>query len=300
MEPAGPAWPDTGAAERAIARLPPRLREAVEWGASRWPGRIILNSVANVVRIELFDRAMTIAGQFFTSIFPILVLISVIVDRNDTKRIADALEMPVQTQSVLSDAFGQPSAASFGLVGALIVLISATSLSRALTRAFATIWRLSRPKTSLRSAWRWLAVVLTLALSLVVVRALGTFLEGAPASTVWRATVAFFCDLIVATFVPWILLSGVVRARYLLTGAALYAVVMVLVRPASTLWLPRALEVSADRYGSIGVAFTYLAWLYCVSFIFLAASVIGEVLTMDRGSIGQWIRGSQETSPTAV
>jgi membrane protein len=280
--------------------LPPRLRDAVEWGASRWPGRIVLNSVANVARIELFDRAMTIAGQFFTSIFPILVLISVIVDRNDSHQIADALNMPGQTQNVLSDALGQPSAASFGLVGALIVLISATSLSRALTRAFATIWRLSRPKTSLRSAWRWLAVVLTLALSLIVVRALGTFIEGAPASTVWRATSTFCCDLIVATFVPWILLSGVVKARNLLTGAALFAAVMVVVRPASTLWLPRALDVSADRYGSIGVAFTYLAWLYCVSFIFLAAAAIGEVLTMDRGGIGKWIRGSQEVGPPAA
>jgi membrane protein len=56
--------------------------------------------------------------------------------------------------------------------------------------------------------------------------------------------------------------------------------------------MPRALDVSAERYGSIGVAFTYLAWLYVLSFCFLAASVIGQVVTSDPGGFGRWIRGA--------
>ena len=66
---------------------------------------------------------------------------------------------------------------------------------------------------------------------------------------------------------------------------------MLAVRPAAGLWLPRALEVSADRYGSIGVAFTYLAWLYVVSFCALLTAVVGQVVAEDPGWLGKRIRG---------
>ena len=61
---------------------------------------------------------------------------------------------------------------------------------------------------------------------------------------------------------------------------------MFTVRPATAAWLPHALEVSADRYGPIGVAFTYLAWLYIASFCFLATAVVGQVIATDRGGLG--------------
>ncbi len=74
---------------------------------------------------------------------------------------------------------------------------------------------------------------------------------------------------------------------------------MLAVRPALAAWLPRALDESADRYGSIGVAFTYLASLYTTSFCFLAASVVGQVIATDRGAIGRWIR-KPDTDPPAT
>ena len=73
-------------------------------------------------------------------------------------------------------------------------------------------------------------------------------------------------------------------------GAATFALLMIAVRPASTIWLPRALETSADRYGAIGVAFTYLAWLYVVAFCYLATAAIGQVVATDDGRLGVRIR----------
>jgi uncharacterized BrkB/YihY/UPF0761 family membrane protein len=294
MEPARSAPADHGAADAVLGRLPPRLRRVADGMLSRWPGRIALRSVSGCIRIELFDRSMTIAGQFFTSVFPILVSLAAWSDRDDSEWIADAIDMPEESRSVLSDAVGGSTSATFGLLGILIVLISATSLSRALTRAFAAIWRLERPKTRLAFVWRWLAVVLALALSLVVVRAIDAVLEDAAASTVLQAMTAIACDLAVAVFVPWILLQGAIPPRQLVPGALLFALAMVVVRPGMALWLPRSLEVSADRYGTIGVAFTYLAWLYVLSFCFLTASVIGQVVASDPGRFGQWIRGADK------
>ena len=277
--------------EAALSRLPPRLQRLVKWLLSRWPGRVAIRLAATSIRIELFDRSMTIAAQFFTSVFPTLIMIATFVG-GGSNEVADALGIPDQTQSVLEDALESNSGtATFGIVGTLIVLASATSLSRALTRAFTAIWGLPRPKTQLAYAWRWVAVVLALALALIAARALSRYLRDVPPPTVWGLLTALTFDVAIGVFIPWILLTGEIRPRLLVPGAVIFGAVMLLVRPASAVWLPRALEVSADRYGSIGVAFSYLAWLYVVAFCFLTASVLGQVVATDTGWFGQWIRG---------
>ena len=276
-------------AEAALSRLPPRLRQWVVWLLSNYPGRIVLRTAATCIRIELFDRSMTVAAQFFTSVFPILILVSTW-SSSDADVIESALSMPEETRSILDDAAGA-SGAAFGIVGTLMVLGSATSLSRALTRAYSAVWELPRPKTRLTAAWRWLAVVLGLSLAVVAASALSGFAAKVPPENVWQLAVSLTCDLAIGVFVPWLLLAGVVRARHLVPGALIFGLVMLVVRPATGVWLPRALEVSAERYGPIGVAFTYLAWLYVVSFCFLAAAALGHAITTDRGWFGTRIRG---------
>ena len=277
-------------AEEVLGRLPARFRPFAEKMLERWLGRFVLRVTSTTIRIELFDRSMTIAAQFFTSVFPILILIATLVGGASDK-VAETLDMPAQTKSVLEDALADNSSATFGLIGTLIVLISATSLSRALTRAFAAIWELPRPKSKLMSAWRWVAVVLTLALALIATRAVTRIANEIPPPVLWQIVGLMALYVAMALFVPWILLQGAVPLRQMLPAALIFGAVMMAMRPVSLVWLPRALETSADRYGSIGVAFTYLAWLYAVSFCFLAAQVVGEVLATDRGGFGRWIRG---------
>ena len=277
--------------DAVLSRLPERLRAAVEWGLSRWPGRILERVTAGSIRMELFDRSMTIAAQLFTSVFPILIAIASLTS-GTAKQVDDVIEMPPGTQKVLDDAM-QSSSSTFGIIGLFIVLASATSLSRALTRAFAAIWGLPRPRSRLVFAWRWVAVVIALAVSLVAVRRLLQVADGLEPPDLWHVVVSVGCDVSVALFVPWLLLAGVVRPRHLLCGAVLFGVVMLFVRPASSVFLPRALDESAQRYGAIGVAFTYLAWLYCLSFVFLTCSIFGEAVTTDEGRLGEWIRGGR-------
>jgi membrane protein len=272
-------------------RVPARLQPVVDWMMANWPGRIFLRSAATVVRIELFDRSMTIAAQLFTSIFPVLLTLAVLVGRSRAEDLADAVNMPDASRAVLEQALADRSNNAFAIVGFLVVLISATSLSRALTRAFAVIWDLPRPKSRLSSFWRWVAVVLTLALFLLVVRALGRLVSEIPPKDVWGVLLTFGLDVGVALFVPWLLLARRVPARLLLPGAVVFGIVMLIARPATTFYMPHALEASANRYGSIGVAFTYLAWLYVVALIVLAATVIGQVVATDEGWIGRRIRG---------
>ena len=246
----------------------------------------------------MFDRSMTIAAQFFTAVFPILILFTNWAASRDADRLADAMALPDETSSVLGDATQGAESATFGIVGTLIVLASATSLSRALTRCFAAIWGVPKPRSGLGSVWRWLAVVLVLALSLVVVRAATEPVDVLPPRELLPLLAPFALEAGVAWFVPWVLLAGGVHPRLLAPGALLFALLMLAVRPTTAAWLPHALEVSAERYGPIGVAFTYLACLYAVSFCFLATAVVGQVIATDRGKLGQWIRGAEPAKET--
>ncbi len=292
-----PNAPEADARERVeavLTHLPAGLQRRVSWMLDRWPGRIGLQWTAGMIRIEVFDRSMTIAAQFFSSVLPILIILAAWEASTDT--FADVIDLPEQSRSIIEGAVEGQDAA-FGIVGTLFVLVSATSLSRALTRAFAAVWLLPRPRTRLRSAWRWFSVVLVMALSLVVVRTLSDGLAGLPPRDLWPVALTYSSDLLVASFVPWALLAGAIRFRMLLPGAFLFATLMATVRPATALWLPRALEASADRYGSIGVAFTYLTWLYVASFCFMATAVLGQVIATDQGRLGARIRGEGTLVP---
>ncbi|SDK27195.1 membrane protein [Nocardioides sp. YR527] len=285
----GPAVdPVRARVDAALGRLPAGWQRRLGWLLDRQLGRMLLRAVAGLGRIEVFDRSMTIAAQFFTSVLPVLILIAALGSNSDG--FANAIEMPEQTRQVLEGAVDSGGTA-FGILGAVFVLVSATSLSRALARAFAAIWGLPRPPTRLSSAWRWLAVVLVFALSLVVVRAAGEPLDAIPPRELWPRVVSFAWDVAVAAFIPWALLAGAVRARMLMPGALLFALLMITVRPATQAWLPGALEASADRYGSIGVAFTYLTWLYVAAFCFLTTALVGQVVTTDPGMVGRRVRG---------
>ena len=201
--------------------------------------------------------------------------------------------MPPAAQDVLEQALDESGGSAFGIAGAVFLLLSATSLSRALTRAMASIWRLSRPKTQLTNAWRWLAVVL--ALAAVVTSSLSRFTDPIPPRNAWTLVLTFGLDVLVAAFVPWLLLANQVPMRRLIPGGIVFALAMLVVRPAGEAYLPRALEESADQYGSIGVAFTYLAWLYVASLVFLAAAIIGNVIAEDEGRLGQFIRAEADS-----
>lgn len=256
----------------------------------RWPGRVVLRSAEGAVRIEIFDRAMTIAAQLFTSVFPIMIMAAEWLRLDDFERLSQAVNMPPQIRLILRDALASNSGNAFGVVGTLVVLISATSLSRALARAFGVLWNLPRARRRLTDMWRWLAAVLVLALAMIVTRVLVSLTRGVPLSELWSTAADVIFYALVGVFVPWLVLAGRVPVRRLIPGAIVLALVMLVLRPATTIVLPHALESSAARYGSIGVAFTYLTLLYVFSWVLLSSAIVGQVLGADEGPVGRLIR----------
>ncbi|MGB3438382.1 MAG: YhjD/YihY/BrkB family envelope integrity protein [Actinophytocola sp.] len=288
-----PRWSKT------LDRVPRRLLPAVQWIMSHWPGRILLRTGATFVRMELFDRSMTLAAQLFTSIFPLLIMAAVFLGREHGDRVADAVDLPERTRRVMDEALASGAGfSSFGVLGAMIVLVSSTSLARAMIRTYGTLWALPTPRRSLRGAWRLLIAVILLTLYVVVVRVLIWVGGRAPLPHLATPALTLVADSALAIALPWILLARRVPARLLLPGAVVFGAAMLIVRPAGSLYLPHALQVSADRYGTIGLAFTYIGWLYILSFCYLGAAIVGLVLAQDEARLGRLIRGGAATPPS--
>lgn len=274
-----------------IAKLPESIRRPLPWLMSNWPGRVVLRMIAGFQRIQIFDRAMTLAAQLFTSVFPIIIMGTALFGAGATVDAGHAIELPGDTSEVLDDVVSSGSFGTFGIIGVLVVLVSATSLSRALTRAYDAIWQHGKTKNRIFDAWRWLAAVFVLALAIVAARTLVTAVEDVPPRDFWSSTLSFGINTGIGSFIPWLLMRGRVHFRTLLPGALLYAVAMLVMRPFWALYLPNALQASSERYGAIGIAFVYLTYLYAVAFALLGAAVIGYVIATDEGGFGKYVRG---------
>jgi membrane protein len=286
--------------EQGLSRLPRRVRPVAARLAGTWPGRIVLRGAARFRGLELFDRSMTLAAEVFTAVFPLLILAAVWLGGQRSDDIASSIDMPSETQKVVEDAVSGSGASAFGVVGALWVLISATSLSRALTRAFSAIWAVPPPRKSPGQAGRWLGAVVVLTSAMVLIRWLPRLTTDWPAGVVWGELVLIALTTGIAMLVPWMLLAGTVPARHLAPGAFIFAVVVSAARPISHDLLTSSLDNSAEQYGTIGVAFTYIAYLYALSLSFLGASFLGQLIATDDGWLGRWIRrasGDGSSSP---
>jgi membrane protein len=276
---------------RSLVVLPPRLRPPLAWVARRWVGRLLGRTMAGLVRVQIFDRSMTLAAQMFTSIFPLLILLAALVGGGTADRLADWAGLPQSSRNVLDDALSHSGLSAFGVVGSVVVLVSSTGLARALARAYAAVWAVSRPPTGPRASWRWLATVLTLAVFAVATRLLAGITGRLPLPHISSAVLLWLADCGLAVLLPWLLLGGGVSVRALAPGGVIFGLFMLVVRPTGSVYLPRALQTSSERYGTIGVAFTYIGWLYVLAFCLLLAAILGHVVTQDEGMLGRLVRG---------
>ena len=255
--------------------------------------RFALAVVRQMNRLEPFDRAMTLAAQAFTSIFPVVIATFAVLPRDDSgrlgSRVAGALALPEGTRSALSGALPEDSeqAATFGFLSLLIVLLSATSFSRAMTRMYAKLWSVRGP--GWRSPWRWIAAILAITACTV---AMHIVLRTATGSTRWMAAALLLnvaVNTALWTWVPSVLLAGEVPWRWLAPGGLLMGVATVATYFASRVYMPSALDYADRHYGELGVAFTSIGWLFCVAFVLIVASVVGAVVAREPGPASRYL-----------
>ncbi|MEV6300605.1 YhjD/YihY/BrkB family envelope integrity protein [Actinoplanes sp. NPDC051861] len=266
---------------RILAAVPQRLRPRAALLLGHRAGKTLLNAVTELVRVQIFDRSMTLAAQAFTSIFPLLIMFGAFLGTQARERVNDLVRLPDSSVRLIDQALSGSRSNAFGLFGALIVIFSATGLARALNRSYRAIWSVPGRRGATSTVWQ-IGTVLLLVLFLVAARTLGWISGMLPAPRVTGVVMVLLSDFALAYLLPRILLGPGVPQRLLLFTGALFAVVMVAVRAAGSIYLPRALESSAEKYGTIGLAFTYIGWFYVISFCLLITAVLGGLLAPSR------------------
>lgn len=229
--------------------------------------------------VQLRDRALTLAGQAFIALVPLLIVLASWLGGAGGEALGRWLVQHFDVEGDAEDAvialFSRPPSADGGmtLLSVLILLVSVNSFGRALQRTFEAAWRLPHrgPKRALRGA----AGTLLLLTAIGGVALLGGLLAGLPGGRL----VALPLQLAVSIPVWWLLTRLLLSLRVswvaTLPGAILSATSQVLVSWAGAIWVPILIERDSERYGVVGVAVALITWLVVIAFVAVASTVVG-------------------------
>ncbi|MFB6893837.1 YhjD/YihY/BrkB family envelope integrity protein [Kitasatospora sp. NPDC056327] len=259
-----------------------RRRSAALAGSAReLPEQVPLvgRALRQLLRVNLLDCATRLAAQAFVSALPALFVLAVFAPATVRDGVVHTLRKELGLQGDAAQSVqqmlgsGHPQEAGFGVVGALVTLLSATALSRAMQRVCERCWELPKAGTRV-AAWRWLVWLLVWLLCLVF----QTPVRDGFGLGAWLGVPLTF---LLATALWWwtqhLLLGARVRWLPLLPGAVLCGVAVVGLGVASRFYLPGAMSRSIGQFGPYGVVFTGLSWLIVVFAGVTLAIALGRV-----------------------
>jgi membrane protein len=182
----------------------------------------------------------------------------------------DRLDLQGDAADVVRESFATTEGETTVTVFSIVVLvISVLSFTRRLQRLYEETWEFE-PRglrgTGAGLAWiAFFAVYVSLhpALDQVLARRGGLVVSLAGA-------------FVVGLFTPYLLLGRRLHWRRLFLQASLTAVGLGALGIWSAIYMPRAIESSAEAYGSIGVAFAMLTWLWGLGIVLVVAAVYGS------------------------
>ncbi|MDH6282407.1 hypothetical protein [Prescottella agglutinans] len=281
----------------ALAReaLAARSETAQGWLRGTAPGRTVQRMLTGIIEIEWADRSMTLAAQSFTSVLPVVIAASTLGNRDTaTKGFFSQFGIDVEAVDVPPGSFEptEPTFAAFGIIGLLMVVLSGTSFARALGRMYGRVWHVPTLKVS--SWWRWVAVLLSVASSAALI-GFTKILSGVPylgGCLVLIAQFAVWTGL--WALVPYLLTERLLSARVLWTTGVITAVGLSALGIAGDIVLPRTAAAAQAKFGSLGLVFTAIGWMFVACVIIISASVITKALALDEGPIGRYLRGPLE------
>ncbi|MEU9052540.1 YhjD/YihY/BrkB family envelope integrity protein [Streptomyces sp. NPDC048384] len=249
---------------------------------TRFP--VVTGLVDRMVSVSIFDSATRIAAQCFLTAVPLVFVLSAYappaVQEQVTSAVSAVLGLNGQAKGQLEQAFQPPSddlRQATGVVGALMVLLSATAVSRAVQRLCRRAWLLPRSGATV-APWRWLAWIV-LWLGALVGQGLLHNRGGLGAGLGIPAI------LIAETVLWWwtqhLLLGGGIRWSPLLPGAVITAIAVSALSLTAHFYMPRALNRALANYGSAGPVFVLLSWLIIVCVAVAVGLSMGAVLSQE-------------------
>jgi membrane protein len=231
-------------------------------------------SFERFVELEGFDRAMALAGQAFAALLPLLIVIGSVSPADDdglAETIIERFDVSGGAADTLREAVAQPPHSGLSALGAILLVISALSFTRAMQRLYIRAWRLD--KLGLRANyWGLIWLGLFVAFWSIQPAIVGLF----------DGLLAFALTLALSTLLwlltPWLLTAKLIAWRRLLPQALLTAVALFALAVAAAIYLPRAVASASSEFGILGVAFTLLSLLFAIALVLVVTAALGATL----------------------
>jgi uncharacterized BrkB/YihY/UPF0761 family membrane protein len=264
-------------------------------------GRFVLRALRDIRDLELFDRAMTLAAQAFTSILPVLIVASSLrasLNPEADALFAENLSLDDHTAELVKQSIPQAieGVTLTQVIGAMLLIIAATAFARALERCFRRIWK--TPKAPIRFAWRWVVAIVAILIGFVLVVMTRYVVRGTGALSALEFIIEAAIWSALWWFASWIVINRSVSLRALLPGSVLAGLGFAGATVVGRVYLPRAFASSVDQFGILGLAFSYIGWLFVLMSVLLVAVTTGRVIHLTL--VGQlWSRsGGPAAAPT--
>jgi membrane protein len=251
--------------------------------ARRWPW------FATVLRVQdRFDEvhggylAAAVTLSAFLSIFPLLLVAVAVVgflsiDSNLPGEIIGRLGLTGSAATAVLDAVAvaqrsRRGALGFGTIG---LLWSGLGMVAAVQYAFDNVWQVKgRGLKDKLGGLLWLA-------GSVAILLVSFGITGVLNIVPWLAPLALLLGVAV-NFALWLwtlkaLLNVAVPWRQLLPGAVVGAVGLEILKVLGSVYVPRAISASSALYGSIGIVFAILAWLFFFGRLTVYVAVVNVI-----------------------
>lgn len=285
-----------------------RSREPLAWLSRPIAGRtvparaveLVRACLDRLVRIQFVDRAVALGSLAFTAMVPLMVIVASYAPGSSgiADTFVDRFHLTGNTADLMEEVFTQPegSRGAISVAGALLLVGSALSFTRALQRLYELSWRLeTRGWRGTIAGLRWLAVMTVWMTVFAGARSWLLDQTGALTSLV----IAIATGSLLWLVTPFVLLDRRVPWRRLLPTAILTATGMTGLSIGSVIYMPDAIAESAERYGSIGIAISLVSWLVGTGFVLVACAAVGAVLGGETDSPPRPAPKPEEVSPPA-
>jgi len=248
---------------------PPALRAPLEFG---------FVAMRRFISIEGAQQAIVLAAQAFTSLIPLMVVAAALSPGNEdlADRIVERFGLKGDSAESMQQLFASAGTTESAVtwISVVILLLSALSFTRALQRVFQRAY--GRERDLVKDQQRGLAWLVCLGVWVTLLSPLHESLENL-GGIVFAVAVAT-----VSGFLLWLgtpmLLIGERDWRFLAPGALISGVLGALLGVASSIYVPIAMDWSAEKYGLIGIAFALQSWLLVASFVIVIGAVIGATV----------------------
>ena len=239
---------------------------------------LVLRSLQRYIAIDGTQRGLVLAGQSFSALIPLLIVVSTLLSSNGgqaiAQRINDRFRLSGNAADSVRTLFVQPPNAeqtiTFGSV--LLLVVSGFSFARTMQRTYEAAWQL--PPRGLRGTVGGVAALALLLTQILLLSLLAGFLRSVSRRVRPRVGAAWLRVQrpLARTAAPS---AGRPRPwRRLLPGAIVSGAGQQGVAALSTLWIPIVVENNATRYGAIGVSFALLSWLVLISIVLVVAAAV--------------------------